>query len=66
MIASQSAVAVIFTTHFLIDKFRLAKYVNQIKNGVKTDTGFPTETPPWLAVWLLFITDNILHVTRYL
>ncbi len=24
-------------------------------------TGFPSRRPDWLAVWLLFITDNLLH-----
>ena len=27
-----------------------------------TPTGFPLGTPDWLAVWLLIIVDNILHV----
>jgi hypothetical protein len=25
-------------------------------------TGYPTSAPPWLAVWLLIIADNICHV----
>lgn len=25
-------------------------------------TGYPTETPPWLAVWLMIIADNVMHV----
>jgi hypothetical protein len=62
-IASPTALAVIFGTHFLIDKFRLAKYVNQFKNWSFTPTGFPEGTPPFLSIWLLFIVDNILHVT---
>jgi hypothetical protein len=62
-ICSTDALLVIFSTHFLIDKFRLARYVNQIKNGVSTPTGLPEGTPDYLAVWLLFITDNIIHVT---
>ncbi len=62
-IASPAAFSVIFLTHFFIDKFRLAKYVNQLKNWSFTPTGFPEGTPPFLAVWLMFIVDNILHVT---
>jgi hypothetical protein len=62
-IASTAALSVIFSTHFIIDKFRLAKYFNQVKNRAFTSTGFPESTPPYLAVWLLFITDNIIHVT---
>jgi hypothetical protein len=26
-------------------------------------TGFPADVPQWLAVWLLIITDNTLHLT---
>lgn len=25
-------------------------------------TGYPPDTPPWLAVWLLIIADNTLHI----
>lgn len=25
-------------------------------------TGYPAERPPWMAVWLLIIADNVLHV----
>lgn len=28
-----------------------------------TATGYPDSKPPFLAVWLLIIADNILHVT---
>lgn len=28
-----------------------------------TWTGYPEETPDWMAVWLLIIADNILHLT---
>jgi len=64
----------IFFTHFLIDKFRLVRYVIIFKNcflgggDIKkertyfTETGFPKETPAWLAVWLMIITDNTLHL----
>ena len=54
---------IIFGTHFLIDKFRLAKYLVQLKNWSWTPSGFPETTPPFIAVWILFIVDNILHVT---
>jgi hypothetical protein len=26
-------------------------------------TGYPSETPPFMAVWLLIIADNTLHLT---
>jgi hypothetical protein len=25
-------------------------------------TGYPPDTPPWLAVWLMIIADNTIHV----
>lgn len=25
-------------------------------------TGFPADTPPWLAVWLMIIVDNTVHI----
>jgi hypothetical protein len=62
---SPSALAVILVTHFLIDRYRLARYVVWAKNGARgpvTATGYPEDTPPWLAVWLLIAADNVLHV----
>jgi hypothetical protein len=62
---SPAALAVILVTHFFIDRYRLARFVNWAKNGASgpvTATGYPEDTPPWLAVWLLIITDNIIHV----
>lgn len=59
------AFAVIFVTHFLIDRFRLARFVTWAKNGPwhpLTATGYSESTPQWLAVWLLIISDNVLHV----
>lgn len=94
--ASWTALFVIISTHFLIDRFRLAKFVVYGKNflypffffeltlwligfypkpaNTKFDiekkyqwnncqaTGYPSETPPFLAVWLLIIADNTLHL----
>lgn len=94
---SLASFAVILVTHFLIDRFRLARYVVWAKNWmgpfyqrviIRTDrfgnadfqtehwkrknptpgfaeckaTGYPPDRPPWLAVWLLIIADNILHI----
>ncbi len=66
---SKRALAVIVGTHFLIDRFRLARYVCWAKNQTGpietrelTVTGYPESRPTWLATWLLIITDNILHV----
>jgi len=62
----------IFVTHLWIDRFRLVRYVIWFKNQLLgnwldprdkfTDTGFPPETPAWLAVWLMIIADNTLHL----
>ncbi len=62
--------AAIGGTHFVIDRWRLARHVIWAKNQLApadhrpghTATGFPEGTPDWLAVWLLIITDNLLHV----
>lgn len=67
------AVAVIIGTHFLVDRYRLARHVVWAKNwwfdfsnGWRfppiTPTGYPLDAPPWLAVWLLIIADNVIHV----
>ena len=62
------ALAVIIGTHFLIDRFRLARYVVWIKNGywhlwkTPTTTGYRNDVPIWLSTWLLIITDNTLHL----
>lgn len=70
---SWQAMIVIIGTHFLMDRYRLARYVVWIKNQVAPDlwrrpwsecsgTGYHNERPPWMAVWLLIIADNIIHV----
>lgn len=74
---SWAAIAVIVGTHFVIDRWRLARFVVRAKNvfgdpdiyphrnpdgRYVTPTGYPETTPAWLAVWLLIIADNILHV----
>lgn len=59
------ALSIICGTHFLIDRFRLARYVVWLKNGPwlpLTTTGYQDNVPAWLAVWLLIIVDNTIHV----
>jgi hypothetical protein len=77
------ALAVIVGSHFVIDRWRLARFVCWAKNialcppsyenarGVAGPqfawlnckaTGYPSERPPWLSVWLLIIADNVIHV----
>jgi hypothetical protein len=65
------ALWIIAFTHYLIDHYRLARYVVFAKNWM-TDrslkwadcaaTGYPKDAPPWLAFWLLIIADNTLHL----
>jgi len=85
---SPAALAFIVATHFIIDRWRLARYVVWAKNWVGTGhfenvtvplerqvympvnlpwseckaTGYKPSVPPWMAVWLLIIADNTLHV----
>lgn len=68
------ALAFIAGTHFVIDRWRLARYVVFAKNFIAPvtavprswerckATGYDEDRPPWMAVWLLIIADNIMHV----
>lgn len=29
---------------------------------VNKDTGYPADTPAWMAVWLMILADNTLHI----
>lgn len=71
---SIAALVFIVVTHFVIDRWRLARYVVWAKNWLApkgsrtppwsacTATGYPPDRPSWLAVWLLIIADNVMHV----
>ena len=88
---SPLALLIIVITHFVIDRWRLAKYICYVKNFLslpsawreyssnnKKDyveglhyklswenckaTGYPSETPQFLAVWLMIIADNTMHL----
>lgn len=67
------ALAVICVTHAVIDRYRLARHVCWLKNQAApashrprwrdaSATGYPSDAPAWLSVWLLIIADNTLHV----
>jgi hypothetical protein len=67
------ALGFIAGTHFVIDRWRLARYVVWAKNLLSPKryhypwsdcqaTGYHKDRPAWLAVWLLIIPDNVLHV----
>ena len=76
LLVTQSPLAlfVIASTHIVIDRYRLAKYITFSKEHLapkswwptwedaKDNAGFPSTVPPWLSFWLLFITDNTLHM----
>ena len=68
---SPAALAVIIVTHFVIDRWRLARYVVWFKNFLGpgnpswaecSGTGYAPDVPPWLSVWLLIIVDNTMHL----
>ncbi len=70
---SLAALAVIVGTHFVIDRWRLARFVCYWKNQVLSadpfqpwsecdGTGYHKDRPPWMAVWLMIICDNCMHV----
>lgn len=55
---------VIFGTHFLIDRYRLAAYWIQFYNGTanRENSGYGPEKPAWLAVWPMIIIDSTFHL----
>jgi hypothetical protein len=65
------ALAVIGGTHAILDHYRLAKHVNWARNQLApadyrpkdlSNMGSPPETPVGLAMALMFITDNTIHM----
>lgn len=70
---SVPALIAIAGTHFLIDRWRIARYVCWIKNLFSpflwrhpwsecSTTGYHKDRAPWMSVWLLIIADNCMHV----
>ncbi|MFJ6348679.1 DUF3307 domain-containing protein [Streptomyces sp. NPDC092046] len=70
---SPAALAVIVGTHAVVDRYRLARHVIWVKNLAApkswrlswqdcSATGYPPDAPPWLAVWLMIISDNTIHL----
>jgi hypothetical protein len=70
---SLPALLVIGLTHIVIDRYRLARYVVFVKNflaPVKSwpvwrecrTTGYPSDRPEWLTVWLMIVADNTIHL----
>ncbi len=63
--SSVLALLLIGATHFVIDRWRLARFVVWAKNGARgpvTATGYADDVPAWLSVWLLIVADNTLHL----
>jgi hypothetical protein len=65
------ALLLIIVSHALIDNYGLARYVVFAKNWLTdrsltwaecSSTGYPPSVPQWMAVWLLIIADNTLHL----
>lgn len=72
LIGSTLAVILILLSHFLVDRFNLARFVAYAKNKVTQPslqwdeckaTGYPPETPIWLSNSLLIVVDNTLHIS---
>src|SRR6266481_1987011 len=67
------AALVMFGTHVVIDRLRIAKYIAFASNFLSPrsewkpwseckGTGYHKDTPPFMAVWLMVIIDQILHL----
>lgn len=67
------ALVVIVVTHAVIDHYRLARHVVWAKNLLAprsyrhpwsecSGTGYHQDRPAWMAVWLMIIADNTMHV----
>lgn len=70
---SPGALAVIASTHVVIDHYRLARYVVWVKNLLAPKayrhpwdrcrlTGYHDSRPAWMSVWLLILADNTIHL----
>lgn len=69
------ALAVIGGTHYVLDRYRLAKQLAWFKNQVavparfrytwevgKENAGYGPNTPPFMSVWLMIAADNTVHM----
>jgi hypothetical protein len=70
---SPTALAIIAGTHIIIDRYRLARHLAWLKNQAAPKayrstwkecrgTGYPADKPPFMAVWLMIIADNTVHL----
>lgn len=67
------ALVVIAATHFVIDRWRLVRFLIYVKNYLapRRDwlpwrecfvTGYDMHRPQWVTLWLMIIADNVCHV----
>lgn len=70
---SPLALFVIWATHVVIDRYRLAIYVCYAKNFLAPkghwpvwancyQTGYDAGKPAFLSIWLMIIADNVMHI----
>lgn len=54
----------IFISHFLIDRYRLAVYWIKLVNWnwSSQNFGYANDKPPFMSIWLMIIIDNIWHI----
>lgn len=59
--------SIVFITHLLIDRFRLAEYwirlINNNWDWENKNWGYPADTPLWLSTWLMIIIDQVMHIS---
>lgn len=55
---------IVYITHYLIDRYRLAVYWIKLVNWnwKSTNFGFKEDKPLWMSVWLMIIIDNVFHI----
>ena len=55
---------IIYITHYLIDRYRLAVYWIKLMNWnwSSINFGFSQEKPLYISIWLLIIIDNSFHL----
>lgn len=71
--ANWTALVAICLMHFVVDRWRLARYAVYAKNFLAPThywyawsdcqkTGYHSSRPDWLTVWLMIIADNLIHL----
>lgn len=65
------ALGIIAGTHFVIDRWRLARVLIWAKNrpwpgscpwAECKATGYPPNLPVWMSTWLMILVDNVMHL----